>query len=264
MASQDVNSQRISLPGSWASRPFRQARTRVQAPSVAYTDRLHGLSWSKRALDVCLSTSALILTAPLALLTAAVIKLTSEGPVFFTQERVGLNRRVHDRRESSQYKNGSCRRNGDRRTHTKYGRPFTIYKFRTMVVKAENGNPQFAAVNDPRVTRVGRLLRKTRIDEIPQFFNVLKGEMSIVGPRPERAYFIEQIDKEVPEFRTRLRAKPGITGLAQVNVGYCNTTDGMKDKLNHDLEYIRNLGAMTDLKILARTVGVVVTGRGAY
>jgi lipopolysaccharide/colanic/teichoic acid biosynthesis glycosyltransferase len=139
-----------------------------------------------------------------------------------------------------------------------------MYKFRSMRADAENGKPEWTAENDPRVTTVGRLLRKTRIDEIPQFFNVVRGDMSIVGPRPERDYFYAMVGHEIPHFRLRLRAKPGLTGLAQINVGYCNSVSQMQGKLDHDLEYIRTLSPTTDAKILLRTVPVVFTGRGAY
>jgi lipopolysaccharide/colanic/teichoic acid biosynthesis glycosyltransferase len=264
LASQDAEGQRLSLPASWAARWSRGASAHVDATPVHDYARIHGLSWQKRSLDIVLSIVALVLTSPLALVAAILIRATSRGPVFFTQERVGLNRRLDDRRGAT---NGGLRvnqRDIERRRVTKFGKPFVMYKFRTMTVTAEEGTPQFAQLNDPRVTTVGRFLRKTRFDEIPQFLNVLKGDMSIVGPRPERACFIERIDREVPQFHWRLRTKPGITGLAQVNVGYCNTVAGMRDKLQYDLEYIRQLGPKTDLKILARTVGVVVTGKGAF
>jgi lipopolysaccharide/colanic/teichoic acid biosynthesis glycosyltransferase len=129
---------------------------------------------------------------------------------------------------------------------------------------AENGLPVLAVDNDPRITPVGRILRKTRIDEIPQFVNVLRGDMSIVGPRPEREYFYGEMEQAVPGFTLRLRTKPGITGLAQVNQGYANTVTGMRVKLHHDLEYIRNVRPSTDAKILVKTVSVVLTGKGAY
>jgi lipopolysaccharide/colanic/teichoic acid biosynthesis glycosyltransferase len=121
----------------------------------------------------------------------------------------------------------------------------------------------WARENDPRITPVGRILRRSRIDELPQFINVLRGDMSIVGPRPERAYFIGRIEKELPDFHLRLRTKPGITGLAQVQLGYTNTDEGLRQKLHLDLEYIHTLGFWTDFKILMRTVFVVLTGRGA-
>ncbi len=139
-----------------------------------------------------------------------------------------------------------------------------MYKFRSMKDDAENGRPVWAVEDDPRITAVGRVLRKTRIDEIPQFLNVLRGDMSVVGPRPEREYFYGQLERAVPGFAFRLRAKPGITGLAQVNLGYANTVSGMRVKLDNDLDYIRNLRPSTDAKILFKTVSVVFTGKGAF
>lgn len=217
----------------------------------------------KRALDIVLSFVGLVVAAPVMVLAAVLIKATSPGSVFYRQERIGINRRSCDRR-GTMGRADIDRRRRDRRVLVNFGRPFTIYKFRTMVVDAERGTPpMWAKERDPRITLVGRVLRKTRIDEVPQFYNVLRGEMSIVGPRPERAYFIGRIEKDLPEFQLRLRTKPGITGLAQVQLGYTNTDDGLRDKLHLDLEYIRRLSFWTDLKILVRTVFVVFTGKGA-
>ena len=221
-----------------------------------------GLQW-KRALDVVVSSVALILLSPLMLIAALVVKMTSPGPVLFEQERIGLNRRTSDRRGSRSYR-GSERRDKDRRFVVNFGNPFKMYKFRTMVADAEKGTPVWAQKNDSRITPVGAFMRRTRIDELPQFFNVLRGDMSIVGPRPERAYFIAQIEKDLPEFQDRLRTKPGITGLAQVELGYTNTVDGMHNKLGYDLQYIKDLKPQSDLKILFKTVSVVLTGKGAY
>lgn len=217
----------------------------------------------KRTIDVILSIVALTVLSPVMLITAILIKLTSPGPVFFRQERVGEDRRRFDRRNGSNNEDRE-RRGRDRRVLINFGRPFTIFKFRTMVVDAESGTPPvWAKDNDPRVTPIGRFLRRARIDEIPQFINVLRGDMSIVGPRPERAYFIGRIEKDLPEFQLRLRTKPGITGLAQVELGYTNTDEGLREKLHHDLEYIRRLNLWTDLRIMFKTVYVVLTGRGA-
>lgn len=237
------------------------ARKRYHVVSRWHYDTFGELNW-KRAVDIVLSVLALILLSPVLLVTAVLVKVTSPGPVIFKQERVGLNRRNEDRRRGdSEYV--LDRRRKDRRVLVNFGRPFTIYKFRTMVAEAEKGQPVWAAKKDPRITPLGRFLRKTRIDELPQFLNVLAGEMSIVGPRPERAYFIGKIEKDLPAFQLRLRTKPGITGLAQVELGYTNTNEGLRDKLNLDLEYIRKLNVWTDFKILFRTVSVVLTGKGA-
>jgi lipopolysaccharide/colanic/teichoic acid biosynthesis glycosyltransferase len=248
---------RLHLPQTVSSglqRPDRATESGLGDPG--------GLSRWKRLTDIVIASISLVLTAPLCLLAAVAIKLTSPGPVLFRQERVGLDRRRSDRRRRSNPSSAE-RRNGDRRRFVKFGKPFTMYKFRTMRNGAEGDQPQWARPGDPRVTAVGRFLRRTRIDEIPQFINVLRGDMSVVGPRPERSFFIASHDREVPDFKLRLRTKPGITGLAQVHVGYANTVEGMKEKLDFDLEYIRQLSPVTDLRIMLRTVMVVVTGKGA-
>jgi lipopolysaccharide/colanic/teichoic acid biosynthesis glycosyltransferase len=220
------------------------------------------MGW-KRALDVAVAALGLIVFSPVMFMAAVAIKLTSPGPVFYRQERIGINRR-HGERRGASGEPALNRRRRDRRVLVNFGRPFTIYKFRTMVVDAERGTPpMWAKERDPRITAVGCVLRKARIDELPQFLNVLRGDMSIVGPRPERAYFIGRIEKELPEFHLRLKTRPGITGLAQVQLGYTNTDEGLREKLHLDLEYIRSLGFWTDLKILFRTVFVVLTGKGA-
>jgi lipopolysaccharide/colanic/teichoic acid biosynthesis glycosyltransferase len=222
------------------------------------------LLW-KRFLDVSLSGTAIILLLPLMALVAVLIKVTSPGPVLFKQERIGINRRrAHERHRQQPHPNGE-RRNSDRRRRRGFGKPFLMYKFRTMVTDAEkDGRPKFAFKGDPRITPLGAILRKARIDELPQFFNVLKGDMSVVGPRPERAYFIDEIDAHIPTFKYRLRAKPGITGLAQVELGYANDTEGMRRKLRFDLKYIQSINVVSDIRILYRTIFVVLTGKGAY
>ena len=225
---------------------------------------IHGVETWKRSLDVAVSVAGLVLSAPLVGLAALLVKSTSPGPVFVAQERIGLNRRVEDRRNGHPSTSEVERRaRSDRRLAPRHGKPFKLYKFRSMKQDAENGLPVLAVDNDPRITPVGRILRKARIDEIPQFVNVLRGDMSIVGPRPEREYFYGEMEREVPGFTLRLRTKPGITGLAQVNQGYANTVTGMRVKLHHDLEYIRNVRPSTDAKILVKTVSVVLTGKGA-
>jgi len=235
----------------------------AQAERVRHPYDVFGRVGWKRVLDILLSVTGLVVSSPLMLVAAILVKSTSPGPVFYRQERIGINRRNRDRRLPKN-RIDADRRRRDRRVLVNFGRPFTIYKFRTMVVDAERGTPpMWAKERDPRITTVGRVLRKTRIDEMPQFWNVMRGDMSIVGPRPERAYFIGRIEKDLPEFQLRLRTKPGITGLAQVQLGYTNTDDGLRDKLHLDLEYIRRLSLWTDLKILWRTVFVVFTGKGA-
>lgn len=204
----------------------------------------------------------LILTLPLFFLVGLAIKLDSPGPVFFRQERVGLNRRKGDRRrrrDSALH----CRRCNDRRSHNMYGRPFSVFKFRTMVVDAEKRcGPIWATRNDPRVTSVGRFLRKTRLDELPQLINVLRGEMALVGPRPERPYFVEKLSGQIENYTDRLSVKPGITGLAQVENGYDGSVDDVRNKVKYDLAYIKSSSLRHDLLILIKTIGVVFGCRG--
>lgn len=255
--------RKMDPTAGWGAEPLREVFARQRSGVVARQRRAasESLDW-KRVVDVVLSVVALILVSPIMLVAALLIKLTSRGPVIFKQERVGLDRRRSEKHESAASL-GVDHREMDRRKLVNFGRPFTIYKFRTMVTGAENGQPMWAKNKDHRVTAVGRILRKTRVDELPQFINVLNGDMSIVGPRPERAYFIGQVEREIPDFQLRLRAKPGITGLAQVELGYTNTEEGLKEKLRFDLEYIRSLSFWTDFKILFKTIFVVLTGKGA-
>lgn len=217
----------------------------------------------KRSIDLIAAIIGLIFAIPVGILIAIIIKLESRGPVFYTQERVGLNRRKRDRRtyQKSDIEN---RREDDRRNKSFPGIPFKVYKFRTMVDKAEKeSGPVWATKNDPRITRFGKFLRKTRLDEIPQFINVLKGEMSLVGPRPERPEFVEELSGQVENYMKRLNIKPGLTGLAQVSNGYDDSIESVKQKVKYDLEYINNLSIWLDIKILFRTVWVVLTGKGA-
>jgi len=227
--------------------------------------------WSrliKRSLDVCISLMGLILLFPLMLITAILVKLTSPGPVIFCQERVGLNQRdnrVNRRREFTlKWPRGLERRSGqERRKEFSYGRHFVLYKFRTMRDDAERNGPQFAVHRDPRVTSVGRFLRKARLDELPQLWNVLRGDMSLVGPRPERPEFIRQLAVDVPNYIDRLGLRPGLTGLAQVTNGYDNNIESFHRKVALDLLYMHNYCVWNDMKILFRTIGVVLTGKGA-
>lgn len=224
----------------------------------------------KRLLDVVVATVMIVLLAPVMLLVALAVRVTSSGPVIFRQTRVGLNLRdepssTTDRR-SEHYDIPDClerRSGGDRRRDSNYGKPFTLYKFRTMRIDAEKHGAQFATKSDPRVTPIGRFLRKTRLDELPQLWNVVRGEMSLVGPRPERPEFIEQLTDEIPDYLNRLGLKPGLTGPAQVINGYDNDIDGFRRKVALDLLYLQNCCLLNDLKILLRTVKVVLTGSGA-
>jgi len=218
----------------------------------------------KRVFDIILSVIALVLLSPLLAVAAILIKLESNGPVFYSQERIGLNRRSVDRRRRDSGIKFERRSRKDRRVENGYGKPFTMYKLRTMKQNAERSGPALAEKNDSRITRIGKILRRTRIDELPQFVNVLRGDMSLIGPRPERSFYIKSIRKEIPEFTLRLKTKPGITGLAQVEAGYANSIDLMKKKLSYDLLYIMSLSFLTEAKIIIKTISVILTGKGAY
>ena len=188
----------------------------------------------KRAFDIGASAAGLLLLSPLFAILAIQIKLSSKGPVFYSQERIG-----------------------------RYGLPFRIHKFRTMVSHAEEeGTPQLAQDDDPRITKVGHRLRKYRLDELPQLWNILCGEMSIVGPRPERAYFIEQIMAEAPYYCLLYKVRPGLTSWGPIRVGYTDTIAKMIERLNCDIVYIENMSLLLDLKILFYTTGVILRGKG--
>jgi|GEM_PF-1170010 len=207
----------------------------------------------KRRLDVVISIVALAFFMVVLALVVPAIKLDSRGPVFFPQSRIGVNRR---RRISPQPPHL------DRRLVNNPGRPFRIFKLRTMRLDAEALGPQLAVKGDNRMTRVGRILRKFRLDEFPQFVNVLRGEMSVVGPRPERLFFIHQFESDVPLYLERLAVLPGITGLAQVVNGYDTDLESVRRKVVLDRRYIDDLSLRTDLKILAMTFGVLWDGEG--
>jgi len=188
----------------------------------------------KRLLDVLVALGGLALFVPILLVLAPVMWLDSPGPVFFRQERLGRG-----------------------------GRPFMIIKLRSMIPDAEQQTGAvFAAKNDPRVTRVGRFLRRSRLDEVPQLWNVLRGEMSMVGPRPERPEFIDALTQEIPFYRARLAVQPGITGWAQVRHPYADSPEGHLIKLQYDLYYIRHRSLLLDLQIAIRTIGRVLTFAG--
>lgn len=221
----------------------------------------------KRIVDVAASLFLLAVLWPVMLLTAVLVKVTSRGPVIFRQTRVGLNLRTSDRRnrQKGPPSSGEERRNllYDRRGNPTYGRHFTLYKFRTMRIDAEKNGAQFAQKNDSRITSIGRFLRKTRLDELPQLWNVLKGEMTLVGPRPERPEFLEQLSEKIPNYLERLGLKPGLTGVAQIVNGYDNEIESFRRKVAFDLLYLQNCCLWNDLKILFRTIRTVLTGSGA-
>lgn len=189
--------------------------------------------FAKRALDLCVSVVVLILGFPIWTLTAVAIKLETPGPIFYRQERVGRD-----------------------------GRHFEMIKFRSMRNDAEKHGARWASKKDPRVTRVGRLLRQLHLDEVPQVLNVLKGEMSLIGPRPERPVFVEKLSREIPHYTRRLKVRPGVTGWAQVKLRYDETIEDVRKKVQYDLFYIENMSLRMDFKIILYTVFHVMLGRG--
>ena len=217
----------------------------------------------KRTTDIVAAVVGLILTTPFWLILPILIKLDSRGPVFYTQQRVGVNRRRQQRR-LCQKTNVDDERRRERRREDYHGSLFRLVKFRTMVANAEkDSGPVWATKNDPRITRLGRFMRLTRLDEIPQFINILRGDMSLVGPRPERPAFVEQLSDKVEDYPRRLEVKPGLTGLAQVTGGYDSSISSVAEKVKRDIEYIDNWSLWSDIKIIMKTVIVVLTGKGA-
>lgn len=212
--------------------------------------------WLSRALNFCLAFLALVLLSPVLVLIAVAVKVTSRGPILYSQTRIGLDRRWNrDPRETPD----------PRRGHNLGGDVFTIYKFRTMCVNAEHLlGAVWAAKEDPRVTPVGQFLRQYRLDELPQLFNVLIGDMNIVGPRPERPSIFAQLRRNIPNYEYRQRVKPGITGLAQVNQEYDQCLDDVRNKLQFDLKYLRRQGFWEDVHIMMKTVPVVLFKRGGW
>jgi len=209
---------------------------------------------ASRVLNVTAALILLGITLPIWLVVSALIRLTSPGPVIYTQTRVGLDRRWNMTRALH-----------ERRREDLGGAQFTIYKFRTMRVDAEaDGRAQWAVEGDPRVTPVGRLLRATRIDELPQLLNVLRGDMNVVGPRPERPSIFVRLREEIADYQARQRVRPGITGWAQVNRSYDTDVEGVRAKVALDLEYLRRQSVWTDLGIMLRTVPVVLFRIGGW
>ncbi len=187
----------------------------------------------KRVLDVVVSLIALVILSPVYLITAIWVKFSSKGPVFYSHERIG-----------------------------RHGKPFMMHKFRSMYVDAEKDGPQLSSEEDPRITHVGRFMRKIRLDEIPQFLNVIKGEMSLVGYRPERQFFIDQIVQTAPHYRMLFKVKPGITSWGQVKFGYAENVKEMTERLKWDILYLENMSLSVDFKILIYTILIIVQGRG--
>lgn len=235
-AAEPINDDSVAAPKTRAPEPSTLALLGSGIIGMMISFVRNTYYAAKRFFDILSAILAMILLSPLFLFTAILIKLTSKGPVIFKQVRVG-----------------------------KDGKFFEIYKFRTMRVDAEkHTGPVWAKENDPRLIPVGKFLRRAHIDEIPQFVNVLKGDMSLIGPRPERPVFVEQFKKEIPDYEKRLTVKPGITGLAQVWHKYDESIEDVHKKIKYDVLYIKKLCFLTDLRILWRTVRVVFTGEGAH
>jgi lipopolysaccharide/colanic/teichoic acid biosynthesis glycosyltransferase len=234
-----------------------EARGAVSEPrsQLAVSALTAGTALGQAVANRVLGAVLLVPAAPILLAVAVALKIASpRAPVFYRQERVGLNRRQGARSLPDR----------DRRRGRGEGKPFGIWKFRTMIPDAEAGTgPVWATDDDPRITRIGRVLRKTRLDELPQLFNVVRGEMFVVGPRPERPHFVSELAERVPDYRRRLKVPPGITGLAQVEREYDADLDDVRTKLRYDLFYIENRRPSMDLKILLKTLAIVLLRRGA-
>jgi lipopolysaccharide/colanic/teichoic acid biosynthesis glycosyltransferase len=228
-----------------------RASTRTASEGIVPRNRSELLN---RGINILLAGLALIILSPVMLLIAIAIKLTSRGPVLYTQTRVGLDRRL--RRADALY---------DRREEDYGGRMFTIYKFRSMTMDAEKkSGAVWATPEDPRVTPVGRVLRRCRLDELPQLVNVLKGDMNIVGPRPERPSIFVRLRQDIPEYSLRQRTRPGITGWAQVNHSYDSCLDDVRTKVRYDLEYIQRQSLAEDFTIMLKTLPVMIFKRGGW
>ena len=206
-----------------------------------------GSETATRVVNFIIAFIGLLVVSPLMILVALLVRLTSSGPVLYSQTRVGVDRR---------YKRSDT---DDRRVQDQGGKPFEMYKFRSMVTNAEaDGRAVWAQRSDPRVTPIGHVLRKTRLDELPQLYNVIRGDMNIVGPRPERPTIFAELRKTIPQYHMRQRVKPGITGWAQVNQAYDACLDDVRQKVSYDLEYIQRRSVREDLRIMSMTIPVML------
>lgn len=236
-----------------ADTPTRRIDVSIPNPLDDFEPRERS-EFAARAFNFLLAIVLLIVVSPVMLITAVVIRLSSRGPVFYTQTRVGVDRRW-----------ARSRALHERRREDLGGIPFTIYKFRSMRTDAEkNGEAVWAKQDDDRVTRVGRLIRKSRIDELPQLLNVLRGDMNIVGPRPERPSIFVRLREQIAEYPVRQRVKPGITGLAQVSNPYDRDLDDVRRKVYFDVEYMKSQSIWTDVRIMARTIPVMIFRIGGW
>jgi lipopolysaccharide/colanic/teichoic acid biosynthesis glycosyltransferase len=246
------------LPGI-SSRPLEVVRhadrgARVAPDNEAVFEPRPRSEQLNRAVNLCLAVIALLVLSPIMLLVAVAVRLTSRGPILYTQTRIGLDRRRS--RLDALY---------DRRMQDLGGHVFMIYKFRSMYMDAEGASGAvWATPTDPRVTPIGRILRKTRLDELPQLINVIKGDMNIVGPRPERPSIFARLRNSIFEYPLRQRIKPGITGWAQINHRYDATLDDVRVKVRYDLEYLRRQCLAEDVKIMLKTVPVVFFRKGGW
>ena len=263
-------------PAGARARPFG-ARGRVDdRPLAASTALPRDLAPAERseavnrAFNIAVAGIALLLLAPICVLVALAIMLTSRGPVFYTQTRVGLDRRWQRRpadgvASAAAAGDESAELDEDRRAEDLGGQPFTILKFRSMRTDAEaHGQAVWASKHDDRITPVGRVLRKTRLDEIPQLINVLRGEMNVVGPRPERPSIVVRLREHIPEYTLRHRVKPGITGWAQINHSYDSCIEDVRTKVRYDLAYIGRQSLWFDVQIMLRTIPTMLFQRGAH
>jgi lipopolysaccharide/colanic/teichoic acid biosynthesis glycosyltransferase len=210
---------------------------------------------ARRVVNIVAASIGLVLAAPIMLVVALAVKLTSRGPVIYSQVRVGQDRR----------RLYGANKTDKRRANDLGGKPFRIYKFRTMRVDAEKlSGAVWATQNDPRITPIGRVLRKYRLDELPQLVNVIKGDMNVVGPRPERPAIFQELRQTITDYEWRQLARPGITGLAQVSQNYDSNIEDVKRKVQFDLTYIRQQSLFEDVRIMAKTVPVVLFGKGGW